>query len=176
MAGPLDLESFAPNPYVEFKLRTTGETYRCLSDPDVDQVARMLRIEETMHNAETTEDMVAAMAEGKQLLVELIQDADPDRDVSGLKVGGTQILAVFNGIMHGESVAQAVMRGIAAETPDAPPDDESDDHGGLQPDDPERFVAVEGADAAPLVSEKPSPEPSSRSDDHADTLQAIGTG
>lgn len=174
MPGPFDLERFAPNPYFEFRLR--NETFRCLADPDVDQVARMLRIEQTIQTPGS--EMADAMVEGKQLLIELIQDATPDADLSEFKIGGQQLLAIFAGIMYGESVAQAVMEGIAAETPDAAPEDGSGAPGGLQHDDRARYAEGEGVDddAAPLPLAKPSPEQSSISDDRAGTRQVIGTG
>lgn len=173
MAGPFDLARFAPNPYFEFIMAGTT-TYRVLADPDVDQVARMLRIEQTIQTPGM--EMADAMVEGKQLLMEMIRDATPDVDLSGFTVGGQQLLAIFAGVMYGESVAQAVLEGIAAETPDSAPDDETDDSGALQHDDTDGYAAAEDAGGSPLPLGRRSPEQSSASDAPAATRQAIGTG
>jgi hypothetical protein len=169
--APFDLSRFAPNPLFEFKLH--GRTYSCTSDPDVDQVARMLRIEQTLQDG--GEEMAASMVEGKQLLLDLIRDANPEADLENFRIGARQLLGIFAAITHGESVAQAVLEAISnleAEQAAA----EAPEPAGETGDDPDGFTAREGAAVTPLPSPRRSPEPSSSSDEPDASRQAIGTG
>jgi hypothetical protein len=173
VAGPFDLSRFAPNPLFTFKLRN-GETYSCSADPDVDEVARMLRIESVLNGGEEG-DVGEHLREAKEILVALIKQVTPDRELAGFTIGSQEIAVVFAALLHGESVAEAVLEAISGHTGDEPAEGEPGDPDALQQDDNDGFAAEEGAGVTPLASAKRSPEPSSASDEHDDSLRATGT-
>jgi len=116
MAGDAyDLDAFAPSP-VTFKIRDVE--WRVDSDPDVDVVARMLRIENEVQEAEGVDATVAATQEGKRLIQEMVRDFDPAQDTDALKMGAQDVLLVFALIMHGSSVAEAVARAMSSASQD----------------------------------------------------------
>jgi hypothetical protein len=173
VAGPFDLSRFAPNPYFHFKLRS-GAEYRCFADPDVDQVARMLRIESVLNGSEDG-DVGEHLKEGKEILADLIRQATPDADLAGFRIGSQEIAVVFAALLHGESVATAVLEAISRDDRDEPAEPGTDDPDALQQDDETGFTAKEGGEVTPLPSARRSAEPSSASDEPAGSLPATGT-
>jgi hypothetical protein len=160
-----DLDRFAPPPIV-FKLG--GRTYRINGDVDVDVVARMLRIETAITDAESTEETIEAVREGRDLIVELCRDSG--EDVADFKIGTQALLILFTRIVHGSSVAAAVAEAISPPTqvdpatgePVATPDDGSSEGGS-------------GDVAAPLASVRLSSGRSSTSDELDAGLLATGS-
>jgi hypothetical protein len=160
-----DLDRFAPPPIV-FKLG--GRTYRINGDVDVDVVARMLRIETAITDAESTEETIEAVREGRDLIVELCRDSG--EDVADFKIGTQALLILFTRIVHGSSVAAAVAEAISPPTqvdpatgePVATPDD------GTGEGEP-------GDAPAPLASARLSSERSSSSDEFDAGLLATGS-
>lgn len=159
-----DLDKFAPAP-TRFTLR--GRDYQVDGDPDVDTVARMLRIEEKIGGSSTPDEMAAALQEGRDVLLELVRERDPE--VAELKIGSQQLLVVFSLIVHGPSVADAVAAAIAPPTP-AP----GEAGKAVATGDAPAREATADADAAPLASEPSSPESSYGSD--GETAGALVTG
>jgi len=170
MASAFDLDQFAPAA-VDFTLRKV--TYVLDGDPDVDVVARMLRIEDSIREASVgndTDAIVAAVQEGKKLIVELMLAADVDQDLSGLKLNTQQVMTLFALVLHGGSVAAVVAEAISMPTQEVGEDGEpvitahsGDDEAGDEPN------------ATPLRSASTSHERSSLSEDTAAGLLATGT-
>jgi hypothetical protein len=172
VAGPFDLSKFAPPATTEFKLRN-GRVYKVSPDPDVDVVARMLRIEGVMRGAEEGE-MADALAEGKQIVCDLIRDEDPDADLANFKIGPQELLIVMGLMLHGESVAQAVLEAISPPSPDGDPEGASE--AGGAPERPhDTDVDEDTGEVSPLPSERRSPERSSVLGDPDAGLRATGT-
>jgi hypothetical protein len=160
-----DLDKFAPPPIV-FKLG--GREYRINGDVDVDVVARMLRIETAISDAGGTEETIAAVREGRDLILELVHDADPS--VTEMKIGTQALMILFTRIVHGSSVAAAVAEAIA------PPAPERSGGGAAVATPHEAADEGESDDAAdPLASERLSSERSSSSDEFDAGLLAIGS-
>lgn len=160
-----DLDEFAPPPIV-FKLG--GREYRINGDVDVDVVARMLRIETAISDADGTEETIAAVREGRDLILELVHDADPS--VTELKIGTQALLILFTRIVHGSSVAAAVAEAIA------PPAAERSGGGAAVATPHEGADAAEPGDAPdPLASARLSSERSSSSDEFDAGLLATGS-
>lgn len=103
-----DLDQFAPPP-IRFRLQ--GREYQVSGDPDVDIVARMLRIEDALGESPETDEIVALVREGRDLILEMVQEYEPD--VAELKLGSRELLIVFSLISHGPSVAAAVAEAIS---------------------------------------------------------------
>lgn len=168
--SPFSLQRFAPED-VTFTLRKHGDhTFRIDSDPDVDVVARMFRIEEQLQTAESEPLVGEAALEARDLLLELIQEKDPEF-AGPLKIGLSEITIVFSLILRGTSVAAAVADAILApavsggsETGEKPFKHEAGDD-----------AADEVGDDAPLRSEKPSPERLSGSATEEAGLPVTGT-
>lgn len=139
-----DLDAFAPRK-ITFKAR--GIEYCVSGDPDVDVVAQMLRIENTMGAADDVEASVSATQEGKELIVEMILDFDQTQDISKLKVGPQDVALIFALILHGSSVAAAVAQALT--NPQAATDDETSAVATADGDLPD---AAGDGDAAPLAS------------------------
>lgn len=168
-----DLRNFAPAPDVTFMLRKHGDhVFAVDADPDVDDIARMLRIENAIRRGEDGEPE-AAMLEGKQMLLQMIQERQPD--VTDLRIGGQEIVVIFSLILHGDTVAQAVLDAITQANADEPGKEPSSafEHperggGAANDDDP--------GDGPPLPSAKHSSAASSSSDERDGSRLAIGTG
>lgn len=150
-----DLDSFAPPP-TRFSLG--GREYTVTGDPDVDVVARMLRVEEKIGGAGSDAETIAALEEGRDILLQLIHDRDPD--VTSLKIGVKQLLVVFSLIVHGETVAAAVQTVLTQ--PVTVAEHEDGEAGEAQPGQQLDDAAGEGG--GPLPSERRSSERSSSSD------------
>ncbi len=105
------------------KLEIGGQVYDLPLDPDVDMVAAILRAE-TAINEQKDENFVAAIIEGKKLLMQLLEEAGnevPER----IPVGVAQILSIFRFITGGRSAGDAILELIQAPAdPDAKPDEE----------------------------------------------------
>lgn len=154
MSDAFDLDRFAPRP-TKFTLK--GREYRVSGDPDVDVVARMLRVEDAIRQSGDSRETVEAVEEGRDLLLEMVQEQDPD--VTELKLGTTQLLVVFALIIHGPSVAAAVLAAIAnpsliGESDDSPVTTPHDGDG-------EEVERSEDEDADPLALGQRSPRRSS---------------
>lgn len=169
-----DLDVFAPVP-VSFTVteNEVKKTYQLNGDPDVDVVARMLRIEDAIGESSKQGDVneiVAHVQEGKQLIVELILSADASQDVSLLDLNTQGVMTLFALVMHGGSVAAAVAEAISRPTLE-----------GAEGDDPvttgENGLDADGADAdaSPLVSARSSSARSSISDESDDGAPVTGT-
>lgn len=168
MSDAFDLDVFAPR-----AISFTREkiTYWLSGDPDVDVVAQMLRIEGQVRDSEEVEETVAAVQEGKKLLIQMISRHDPAQDVSGFTVSATDVTLLFALIMHGSSVAAAVAEAITQATPGG-----ADGEGGVTtPQDADGEREQEGGEA-PLASAALSSARSSTSDESGDGLPATGTG
>lgn len=167
--GAFDLNRFAPPETATFRLRN-GQSYTVLADPDVGQVARMLRIENVIRGREEG-DIGAALLEGKELVVELIRDVDGDADVSKLAIGIQEMLVVFTLLVHGESVAEAVLEAVSlpeASQPASGDETAFEPEGGGGNEEP-------GGVVAPLASARPSSSPSSSSESPDAGVLATGT-
>lgn len=158
MSSAFDLRNFAPPRDVEFQLRKHPEQIFVVdADPDVDLVARMLRLENVIRGREEG-DIEDAFVEGKKILLALIQERQPE--ITDIKVGGQEVTVLFSLILHGDTVAQAVLEAITeANALDAQQaassafeHDGDDEHGEREAGD---------GDGGPLLSEKPSSEASS---------------
>lgn len=163
-----DLDQFAPAP-VKFKLldRTTREKveYAIDGDPDIDLVARMLRIEDQLEGDDTA---VSAALEGRDLILELVKVRRPD--VTELKMSPREILSVFYLLIRGEEVAAAVASALSQ--PAAKPAErgtEEEEPVATPEDDPE------GEALPPLASVKSSSERSSSSDGETAGVLVTGT-
>lgn len=168
MAGSaFDLDQFAPAP-VNISVR--GVPFRLNGDPDVDVVARMLRIEDGIRDAEGVEATVKAVQEAKLLLIELIHDIDDTQDVSALKLNTQDVMTLFALVLHGSSVAAVVAEAIAQPSQAVGEDGDAVATPGSGPDE-----TGADADAAPLVSASTSPEPSSLSEETDASLSVTGT-
>jgi len=168
VASPFDLRRFAPPAETTFTLARSGDhVYAVAGDVELDDVATMLRIENVVRGREDG-DPAEALVEGKALLLRLIKECQPD--VDDIRIGAQELIVVFALIVHGPSVAEAVMESItAANAADQADVERGDD---VDRDDVERGV---GGDATPLRSEKPSSGPSSSSDEREAGLLATGT-
>jgi hypothetical protein len=167
-ASPFDLRRFAPPDETTFTLRKHGdEVFAVDGDPDVDDVAQMLRIENVVRGIDEG-DSAAALAEGKALLLRLVRDCRPD--VTEMRIGPQELIVIFSLIVKGPSVAEAVMEAITASNLEAAaartPDGELLDDGAGGDGD---------AGGAPLPSVKRSSGRSLSSDEQEAGLQAIGT-
>jgi hypothetical protein len=111
VAPAFDMREFAPPREAMFTLRN-GETYKVSGDPDVNDVALLLRIEDEIQDKEAGE-LAVALDEGKATLVALIQACEPDRDLTDFRIGPEEMLLVFAYICHGPSVAAAVAAGVS---------------------------------------------------------------
>lgn len=161
-----DLDKFAPAP-IRFTYR--GVPRSVFGDPDTDQVARMLRIETQLEEADGIEETLAVVQEGCDLLNEMVHDFDPGQEP--VKLGARALLTVYALILHGSSVAAAVAEAICQPDKAAGDDREAVTTAGDGTDDGER-----DADAAPLASASLSSEPSSPSAEHTAGLLATGSG
>lgn len=162
-----DLDKFAPPPVrFTFRDRATLEEveYVVDGDPDIDLVARMLRIEDQLEEDETA---VAAAFEGRDLILELVRVRQPD--VDELKMSPREILTVFYLLIRGEGVAAAVATSLSR--PGAKPTD-------AETEEEEPVATPETGDddegSPPLASVRSSSEQSSSSDD--ETAGALVTG
>lgn len=163
--GAFDLDQFAPPP-VSFKLH--DRVYTINGDVDVDVVARMLRIETAISEADGTEETVEAVREGRELLLEMIREREPD--VAELKIGAQALLVTFALILHGSSVAAAVAEAISQPT-------RADAATGEPVQTADEGLDEEGRDGeeAPLASDTLSSERSSSSDERESGLLVTGT-
>lgn len=168
MADAFDLDVFAPAP-IRFKLRK--REYRLGADPDVDVVAKMLRLETAIEEADSADETVTVVQEAKALLVERMLDFDPSQDLTAFKVSGPDVLLLFALIMHGSSVAAAVAEAITQSTPGG-----SDGEGGVITPRNDGDEEVREGDEAPLASAALSSERSSISDGSGAGLPATGSG
>jgi len=152
----------------------TTFTLRKHRDPEVDDVAVMLRIENVVRGIDEG-DPVEALTEGKALLLRMVHECQPE--VEDLKVGPQELIVLFALFVKGPTVAEAVMESItASNAAEAEALADCDEEASEPADEGEG-----GADAAPLPSRKRSPKRSSRSASRsisADTagLPATGTG
>lgn len=160
-----DLSRFSPPTGVTVAFRNGG-SYRFPGDPDVDDVAVMLRLEGDI-NDKAGPGLADALQEGKETLRRLILSADPSQDVSGLKVGPEEMLVVFALLVHGSTVAEAVGAAITAHNLEGGESHEPGDA------DDERAAEV-GAEGPLSRSESSSSERSSGSDADEASLQATG--
>jgi hypothetical protein len=172
-SSPFSIDRFAPAD-ATFKLTKHGDhVFTVDGDPDVDVVARMFRIEESLQSSAPEGDtsLGDAAIEGRQLLLELIQEKDPDF-AGPLKVGLSELLVIFSLILRGTSVADAVADAILRLNPaSGTTDDSRVFEQELDGDEPGR----EDGDGGPLASASGSPARSSVSATVADGLPAIGT-
>lgn len=169
-----DLRRFAPPRDTTFTLSQHGDQqFKVPGDPDVDDVATMLRIEGVIRGEGDDDELGAALQEGKQLLLRLIRDRQPN--VEEIRIGAQELTIVFALIVHGPSVARAVMDTITAAnqredaTAAAGADEAARGDGTLDDGD------GDGEAAAPLRSPRRSSARSSTSDERDAGLQAIGT-
>lgn len=160
MASAFDLDQFAPPP-VRVKLR--GVEYVIDGDPDVELVARMLRIEDALEG----DNPMEAAFEGRDLILELIQARRPD--VTEIKVSPREILQTFYLLMRGEGVAAAVGRALS--NPDAVAA-QPVEGGESAVTTGESGVDAEGS--PPLASERSLPGRSSLSDGETDGVLVTG--
>jgi len=170
MSSPFDLRRFAPPAETTFTLRKHGDhVFAVDGDPEVDDVAVMLRIENVVRGIDEG-DPVEALTEGKALLLRMIQDCQPE--VVELKIGPQELVVVFALIVKGPSVAEAVMESITASNAAEAEALERGPDGEVREDD----EGEGGAPVAPLPSPKRSSGRSSSSGKRAAGLQATGTG
>lgn len=170
MGSPFDLRRFAPPAETTFMLRKHGDqVFAVDGDPEVDDVARMLRIENVVRGLEEG-DAAEALSEGKALLLRMVRECQPD--VDALKVGPQELIIIFALIVKGPTVAEAVMESITASNQAEAEALEPGDAAEREPGE----EAEQAADAAPLVSAKRSSGRSSSSAVPADGLLATGTG
>lgn len=177
MGSPFDLRRFAPPAETTFTLRKHGDhVFAVDGDPEVDDVAVMLRIENVVRGIEEG-DPVEALTEGKALLLRMIQDCQPE--TVELKVGPQELVVLFALIVKGPTVAEAVMKSItASNAAEEEALEHGDDERAPQEDDDE---SEGGAPVAPLASRKRSSKRSSSSAGPSssaatDGLPATGTG
>lgn len=111
-ADSFDLTRFAPPTGVTITLRSQ-QRLRFPGDPDVDDVAVMLRLEEQINDAAGVA-LADRLTEAKETLKRLALAADPKQDVDELKVGTEEILVIFALLVHGSTVAEAVGAAITA--------------------------------------------------------------
>jgi hypothetical protein len=169
VADAFDLNRFAGPEDVAFKLRKHGDhEFVVEADPDVDDVARMLRIENVVRGREEGE-IEAALVEGKQLLLRMIRQRDPD--FSELRIGSQELVVVFSLIVHGDTVAAAVLEAITAANARTPAGEDDKRKEGTD----QEIELGEREGGSPLRSEKPSSDPSSSSVESDAGRQAIGT-
>lgn len=172
MAGSaFDLDQFAPADvtFAQTRKKVT-RTYRLNGDPDVDVVARMLRIEDAIRDAEGIDATVVAIQEAKKLIVELIHDTDDSQDVSELKLNTQDVMTLFALVLHGSSVASVVAQAISQ-----PGQGDDDDENGVATPGSGHDEEHWDADATPLVSASTSSERSSTSADIDDGPPVTGT-
>jgi hypothetical protein len=79
----------------------------------------MLRIESVLNGGEEG-DVGEHLREAKEILVALIKQVTPDRELTGFTIGSQEIAVVFAALLHGESVAEAVLEAISGHTGDEP--------------------------------------------------------
>lgn len=164
-------KSFSPAD-VRFRLSKHGDhEFVVDGDPTVDQLDDMLRIEGQIRgDAVTEEELAAAAKEGRDLILALIREKQPD--VTALRIGLQELTVVFSLIMRGSSVAEAVANAILA-PPAAVPDQD-----GLKPleDDATGDGVVDEGDGDPLASKRSSTGRSSSSGEPDAGLRDTGTG
>jgi hypothetical protein len=166
--SPFGLRRFAPPDETTFTLRKHGdEVFAVDGDPDVDDVAQMLRIENIVRGIDEG-DSAAALTEGKALLLRLVRECRPD--VTEMRIGPQELIVIFSLIVKGPSVAEAVMEAITASNAAAAAGRELD--GDLPADGTDGDGDAAGA---PLPSVKRSSGRSSSSAEQEAGLQAIGT-
>lgn len=168
-AGTFDMRRFAPPTGVTVAFRN-GTSFRLPGDPDVDDVAIMLRLE-TEINEKNGVELGSVLTEGKETLKRLILTADPEQDVSKLRVGPEEMLVIFALLVHGSTVAEAVGVAITAHNTAAGEslEEESEEEREL------RVAAEVGDEPGPLSpSASSSPAPSSGSADVGASLPATG--
>jgi hypothetical protein len=175
MGSPFDLRRFAPPAVTTFTLTRGGDTvYAVPGDPEVDDVATMLRIENVVRGIEEG-DAVEALTEGKALLLRMVQECQPE--VESIKVGPQELIVLFALIVKGPTVAEAVMESITASN--------AAEQEALEADEAEPSDVVDegegGATVAPLPSRKRSSRRSSSSPGRSSSegtvgLPATGTG
>lgn len=155
-----DVGTFAAK---SIRIRLHGSEYELPADPDVDVLANLLRIETAIKTGRD-EDVPPALVEGKAVLLGLLRDANPGRDLDDVRVGVGELLTIFALISDGPSVAEAVARGIM-------------DAAALGDDELRRRLdEAEGESRDPLASARPSSEHSSPSDDLTDGDPDTGEG
>lgn len=167
--SPFDLRRFAPPAETTFQLKKHGDqVFAVDGDPDVDDVARMLRIENVVRGIDEG-DSAEALIEGKRLLLRMVQECQPE--VTEMRIGPQELIVVFSLIVKGPTVAEAVMASITASNA-------ADELGELPGTDEERDLEAPGGGApvAPLPSARLSSEASSSSDAPDGSLLATGTG
>lgn len=152
-----NLSEHAPTD-VWFELR--GKEYRVTGDPDVEVWKLMLRIDMVLRDESAADEDMAlsdALATGKQLILDLIREHDPD--VADIRLGVTEMLAFFSYMTGGPSVAHATAHALTGGV-DAMRGDEGDE---IDPDLLLEDDEDKEADVAPLASAKPSSARSRRS-------------
>jgi hypothetical protein len=177
MGSPFDLRRFAPPAETTFTLRKHGDfVFRVDGDPEVDDVAVMLRIENVVRGIEEG-NAAEALTEGKQLLLRMVRECQPD--VEEIKVGPQELIILFALIVKGPTVAEAVMESITASNlaeAEALELGDDDERAAKEDDGSEG-----GADVAPLPSRTRSSRRSSSSPGRSSSegtagLPATGTG
>ena len=108
----LDLRQFAPPAGVTVTL-ASGQSYTFPGDPDTDDVARMLRLEEAMSDTDGLE-LAENIEEAKGIISRMALQADPSQDVAAMKVGSSELVILFALLLHGATVADAVGRALVA--------------------------------------------------------------
>lgn len=165
-------KSFSPAP-VRFKLSKHGDhEFVVDGDPTVDQLDDMLRIEHLVRGgAESEQEYAAAAKEGRDLVLALIKERQPD--VTELLLGAQELTVVFSLILRGSDVATAVADAILA--PPAPVA-QRELSTPLEHDEVESADANGPGERSPLASPRSSTERSSSSDEPDAGLPATGTG
>lgn len=118
-----DLRKFAPPAGVKVIL-ASGQSYLFPGDPDTDDVARMLRLEDELDSADGVE-LARLLEEAKCLVRKLALQTDAGQDVDAMRVNSSELVIVFALLLHGTSVAEAVAARLAP-----PADDSGDGDGG----------------------------------------------
>jgi hypothetical protein len=160
-----DLDRFAP-PDIRFKL--DGREYVVDGDPDVDVIAKLLRIEEQIRESSSESEMAAGLQEGRDLVVEMLRQRDAN--IGEIRIGMSRLLQVFALIVHGPSVAEAVARAVSPSALGT-----GDGDSAVATAQNAHDETVRDGDPGPLGSGTSSPASSSSSADATDGRLVIGT-
>lgn len=153
-----DLDAIALASTINFQLG--GLPWKIKADPDVEVVATMLRIRDALRGDEDGREFVAALTEGRDLLIDLLEDVAQEQPVDrdNFRIGATQLLAIYTRMIGGEAgqdMADLVTSMISLAAAATMGEDLSEE---------EQEALAEGdADAAPLPSASSSSRRRSRS-------------
>lgn len=110
---PYKLDAISRVTTIAFTLR--DQEWRISSDPDVEVVATMLRLEREIRALDDA-DTATSIVDAKELILDLLEDLPQKQPVdrAHFRIGVGEILTLFALISGGESVADMVAEGITA--------------------------------------------------------------